>query len=356
MGVRVRARQAADRDHSGKDSGAPAPPSVTVVPNEQIHGLNAPAGTGSVAPVRLALSLAACTLSLLAWAAVARAQDQINDVGAIDPGSLAGGEGWLIWAAHFSDGAFKLRVPGGDITLPRNSRIRTPSIGLAATGRPTAVYSACRPGCRVYRLDLSTRVERRVKLPRLPRGCRYLRPVIDRRLYIIRTGLQGKRVPARCRAGIYRLRRGRLSLVQRGGSIDDYDVSGDRLAFERAAGGARQVLTRRLGGRATVVDSAPTPADTMADFWLAWQGESLWLAVWTATQGGARQHAALRRVTPGRAPSCLQDQLEFDGSAADVPRAWTFTPDDVWYVVGDDPANLELRRRDAPPPRLAPCP
>jgi hypothetical protein len=48
--------------------------------------------------VRVRLALAAVTLAVFAAAPSAKADDALYELGAIESSTLAGGEGWVVWA------------------------------------------------------------------------------------------------------------------------------------------------------------------------------------------------------------------------------------------------------------------
>jgi hypothetical protein len=313
----------------------------------------------------LAPTAALLTAAWLLFAPAARAEDAVIETGAIEPTTLAGGEGWVVWASHRPDGLLRLRglrtgrAPQG-LHVPRFSQIRAVDVGRGRDGRPTAVYDACRAFCHLYTLDLARGVERRRPLPAAPRGCRTERPVIDGLIFLLRSGQRSDRVPRRCRAGIHELRGDRLIRRQPGAHINRYDISGGRLAFERVTPGQIvQVLARRLAGRRIrlVARSEAFLYDGADIHTPVWQRGRLWLGVYSSY--APDEGASVRRITLRHQIVCEQDQHRLAGVSTSpdqpVPSAWAFAASAIFYTI-NSATGVELRQRTDPPPRFIACP
>jgi hypothetical protein len=314
--------------------------------------------------MHLAVALAALAVAVLSSPATARADDALIETGALEASSLAGGEGWVIWAVRQPEGLLRLRglrLGGTPVDLPAAplSQLRAADIGRGAAGRPTAVYEACRGMCGVFSLDLARGVERRIALPRPPRGCRHERPVVDRRVYVVQTGLRSP-VPERCREGIYELRRpGRLTRRQPGRYVYAYDITGGRLAYQHQdRRGVTFVHADRAGRRPPALVTELPVFDGGVTHDLAWSGRSLHVGVVTASGGSYRAWAYVWRVTIGARVICRKDARSFtgpfEGATPGVPTAWAFSRGHIYYTI-DSENGVELRQRTDPPPRYVDC-
>jgi hypothetical protein len=315
----------------------------------------------------MGLALAVLSLTVFGWAAIAIADDALIEKSDIERASLAGGQGWLVWASHRADGLLTLRGSQGaaipdDLHVAPFSRVNSVEVGRGPDGTPTAVYDACRSACHIYALDLVGGAEREIDLPRLPRGCRYARPVIDDRLYVVRTGVRYP-VKRRCREGIYELRAGGR-LIRRWAARDlyAYAISNRRVAFQHVTRRDEIVVEVRQFGRrgAQVVHHGGGASDDAGIAYdLAWQGRSLWLGLQQSSGASGRAVAFVLRVGVGRRVVCRAEERVFTGFTSGweppMPAAWAFSRGAIFYTLPRGLNDVELRRRTDPPLRFGRC-
>ena len=268
------------------------------------------------------------------------------------------GAGRLIWAAASGEGATLMTVDARTgapqvLGVPQLDRFTgTLELGRDRAGEPMAVYSGCRGNeCATYRYDFATARERRLHVPRGPRGCKTTAMSVDRGvLYLAYDG-------RRCRSGIYAARPRSMRRVIAAKRILDVDVTGRRIVFSQTVGsaGSRLVLADlQRTGRTSVVATNDNPDADVSGFLNPTIDEGR-LTYGSLSSDGQGDYGAIVQRRPRVLEDCSRlARLRFGGSDGPLPdfaaRVVPAPLGDQLYLLAADPTTQarSLHRVAAP--------